>query len=167
MAIEIVMPALEMAQERGLLVRWLKTEGDFVQKGEPLMEIETDKALMEIESPDSGILSDISAKPGDAVPVGQVIAHLLPDSGQTSKIEPAINIETGSYPTVQQPVTERAKQEKVPTPGCQVVSRMIPASPKARRMAAELKLDLRSIKGSGPYEAKLARDVLNASTQPS
>src|SRR5882672_5098944 len=74
---EIVMPALEMSQEKGLLVRWLKAEGQFVHKGEPLMEIETDKALTEIESPDSGILSQISARPGEEVPVGQVIAVLL------------------------------------------------------------------------------------------
>lgn len=75
---DIVMPALEMAQEHGLLVRWLKAEGEFVQKGEPLMEIETDKAMTEIESPGSGFLSRVSAQPGDEVPVGQVIACLLP-----------------------------------------------------------------------------------------
>ena len=76
MAHEIVMPAIEGGQETGTLIRWLKAEGDSVQKGEPLMEVETDKAQVEIEAPASGILSGITAKPGDRVPVGQVIAWL-------------------------------------------------------------------------------------------
>ena len=78
MSREIVMPALEMAQETGVLIRWLKAEGELVRKGEPLMEIETDKAASEFESPDTGILSNITAQPGDRIPVGQVIALLLP-----------------------------------------------------------------------------------------
>ncbi len=60
MAISVVMPALEMAQETGKLISWLKKEGDPVTKGEPLLEIETDKAVMEIESPGDGILAGVS-----------------------------------------------------------------------------------------------------------
>ena len=74
MAISVVMPALEMAQETGKLISWLKKEGDSVAKGEMLLEIETDKAVMEIESPGDGILAAISAQPGAEVPVGQTIA---------------------------------------------------------------------------------------------
>ena len=80
MSLEIVMPALEMAQETGTLVRWLKAEGEFVRAGEPVMEVETDKIIVEIEAPGSGVLSSISAQPGDRVPVGQVIGLLLPES---------------------------------------------------------------------------------------
>ncbi len=59
MAISVVMPALEMAQETGKLISWLKKEGESVAKGEPLLEIETDKAVMEIESPGDGVLAGV------------------------------------------------------------------------------------------------------------
>src|SRR5438105_12224547 len=71
------MPALGMAQETGRLVRWLKDEGDDVRRGEPLMEVETDKAVVEVESPGEGVLGGIRAHEGDEVPVGQTIAYLL------------------------------------------------------------------------------------------
>src|SRR5260370_36461060 len=77
MAISVVMPALEMAQETGKLVSWLKQEGDSVAKGEPLLEIETDKAVMEIESPGEGVLAGVKAQPGADVPVGQTIAWIV------------------------------------------------------------------------------------------
>src|ERR1700690_3973748 len=77
MAISVVMPALEMAQETGKLISWLKKEGDSVATGEPLLEIETDKAVMEIESPGDGILAGVKAAPGDDVPVGQTIAWIV------------------------------------------------------------------------------------------
>ena len=77
MPTEVVMPALEISQDTGTLVHWLKSEGDLVQKGDPLMEIETDKVTVEIESPGTGVLANITAQPGDEVPVGQLIALLL------------------------------------------------------------------------------------------
>src|SRR5271166_3503216 len=77
MAISVVMPALEMAQETGKLISWLKKEGEAVAKGEPLLEIETDKAVMEIESPGDGVLSGIKVQAGNEVPVGQTIAWIV------------------------------------------------------------------------------------------
>ena len=74
MALSIVMPALEMAQETGKLVSWKKKEGDQVAKGEMLLEVETDKAVVEIEAQADGILGGVTAKVGDVVPVGQTIA---------------------------------------------------------------------------------------------
>ena len=74
MAKEVYMPALGMNQETGTLLRWLKAEGDSVTKGEPLMEIATDKTDVEIEASASGILRNVTAKEGDEIPVGQVIA---------------------------------------------------------------------------------------------
>src|SRR2546427_12736336 len=68
------MPALGMAQETGKLLRWLVAEGQPVAQGQPLMEIETDKVTVEIESPASGILAGIRARPGQEVPVGDVVA---------------------------------------------------------------------------------------------
>ena len=77
MPISVVMPALEMAQETGKLVSWRKNEGDHVSKGEPLLEIETDKAVMEIESPGDGVLGGVKQQAGAEVPVGQTIAWIL------------------------------------------------------------------------------------------
>ena len=77
MAISVVMPALEMAQETGKLISWLKKEGEAVAKGEPLLEIETDKAVMEIESPGDGVLAGIKVQAGTEVPVGQTIAWIV------------------------------------------------------------------------------------------
>ena len=85
----VIMPALEMAQDTGTLLRWLKSEGEQVQRGEPLMEIETDKVTLEIESGGSGVLTQVSAGPGDEVPVGQVIALLLAEGEEAAVAAPA------------------------------------------------------------------------------
>src|ERR671914_2910459 len=77
MPTDVIMPALGVAQQTGTLLKWLKAEGQSVSKGEPLMEIETDKATVEIEAPASGVLSQVSAKAGDEIPVGQRIALIL------------------------------------------------------------------------------------------
>ena len=77
MATNVIMPALGVAQQTGTLLKWLKSEGESVSKGEPLMEVETDKATVEIEAAASGTLAGVTAKPGDEVPVGQRIALIL------------------------------------------------------------------------------------------
>ena len=77
MAISVVMPALEMAQETGKLLAWRKKEGELTVKGEPLLEIETDKAVVEVEAAADGILAAIKSREGDVVPVGSVIAWIL------------------------------------------------------------------------------------------
>ena len=77
MAVSVVMPALELAQETGTLLAWRKKEGDRVSKGEALLEIETDKAVVEIEAPGDGILASVIAREGAVIPVGQTIAWLL------------------------------------------------------------------------------------------
>src|ERR1043165_5752875 len=77
MAISVVMPALEMAQDSGKLVSWLKQEGEPVRKGEMLLEVETDKAVVEVEAAADGILAGVTAKPGDVVNGGHTIAWLV------------------------------------------------------------------------------------------
>lgn len=77
MAKAVIMPKFEMSQETGTVVRWLKKEGDAIKKGDALLEVETDKVVMEVEAPDDGILAGISAKEGDVVPVTTTIAYLL------------------------------------------------------------------------------------------
>ena len=85
MATDVILPALGMSQDTGKIVRWLKREGEQVAKGEPLLEVETDKASVEIEAPADGVLARVSAAAGDDVPVGRVIApngcHPRPFSG--------------------------------------------------------------------------------------
>jgi pyruvate dehydrogenase E2 component (dihydrolipoamide acetyltransferase) len=163
MATEVIMPALGVAQEKGTLVNWLKAEGDSVVKGEPLMEVETDKATVEIEAPASGILAHLSAAPGDEVPVGQRIALILTPgepSGKKSQSKPTptpAESKEAPKPLVQAPRTE--------TPP---VAGRIAASPAARRIAKERKMDLAALRGTGPQGTIVAEDVLRASkTQPS
>src|SRR3954462_3589229 len=83
MATNVIMPALGMDQETGTLVRWIKREGESVTRGESIMEIETDKVLVEIEANANGVLSNITAEEGDEIPVGQVIAQIL-EPGEVS-----------------------------------------------------------------------------------
>ena len=77
MAVSVIMPALEMAQETGKVISWKKKEGERVSKGESLLEVETDKAVVEVESPGEGILCGVKAREGAVIPVGQNIAWLL------------------------------------------------------------------------------------------
>src|SRR5262245_41089593 len=77
MAVQVVMPALGIGQQAGRLVRWLKREGELVAAGEPLLEVETDKAVVEVESPGSGVLSGVRVREGEEVRVGTVLAYLL------------------------------------------------------------------------------------------
>jgi len=147
---DVVMPALGMAQETGTLLQWLKAPGATVVKGEPLMEIETDKATVEIEAPASGILSNVTAQPGDVIPVGQRIALILapdepaPVSTATALTGTALSASTTSAPKV----------EPVSMPNAAVVT----ATPVAARMAAEHNLDLARIKPQGGRVQK--EDVL-------
>ena len=87
MAISVVMPALEMAQETGKLLAWRKKEGDQVTKGEPLLEIETDKVVLEVEAPADGILAAVTSFAGADVPVGQTIAWIVAPGEQPPAME--------------------------------------------------------------------------------
>src|SRR5438128_3459838 len=77
MATSVVMPALEMAQETGKIVSWLKKEGDTISKGEPLLEVETDKAVVEVEAAADGVLAGVKSREGDVVQVGMTIAWIV------------------------------------------------------------------------------------------
>src|SRR5580692_10276630 len=103
MAISVVMPALEMAQENGKLLAWRKKEGESVRKGEPLLEIETDKAVVEVEAPGDGVLTGITANVGAVVPVGETIAWLVaPGEKAPTKVAAAAPTARGtSVPSTQ------------------------------------------------------------------
>jgi pyruvate dehydrogenase E2 component (dihydrolipoamide acetyltransferase) len=154
MAISVVMPALEMAQETGKLISWLKKEGDPVAKGEPLLEIETDKAVMEIESPGEGVLAGIKVQPGAEVPVGQTIAWIVRPGENPPTDEVAI--ESGRKTTSAVLAHQPPSATHPPTAPQQ---QQIKISPKARRLATERGFDLAAIRGSGPGGEILASDI--------
>ena len=155
MAHNIVMPALEMAQENGKLLSWRKKEGDAVAKGEPLLEIETDKAVVEIESPAEGILAGVKAHEGDVIPVGQTIAWIVmpgekpPAETQTSGSGRRMDTKAASAATAPAAKTSSA-----------AVSSTARISPKARRLAKEHGIDLSGVRGTGSDGEILAEDVM-------
>jgi pyruvate dehydrogenase E2 component (dihydrolipoamide acetyltransferase) len=158
MAISVVMPALEMAQETGKLVSWKKKAGEQVKKGEMLLEVETDKAVVEIEAAGDGVLGGVTAKEGDVVPVGQTIAWLLkPGEQPPSNVAAA---QTGRKMDSAPAVAETAAAAAAPGPVSAGGARI---SPKARRLAREHGVDIATLKGSGPGGEILAEDIMKAS----
>jgi pyruvate dehydrogenase E2 component (dihydrolipoamide acetyltransferase) len=157
MPVSVVMPALEMAQETGKLVSWKKREGEQVYKGEMLLEVETDKAVVEIEAAGDGVLSAVTAKEGDVVPVGQTIAWLLkpgeavPKSGGQQQSGRKMD----SAPAAAAVASAPAAAEVAPA----VAPRI---SPKARRLAREHGVDITKLRGSGSGGEILADDILKA-----
>ncbi len=163
MAFSVVMPALEMAQETGKLIAWRKKEGDRVTKGDPLLEIETDKAVVEVEAPADGILAGIKATEGSDIPVGQTIAWIVAP-GESVPVEPE-----SAGPASR--AGSHAKTEPSPITAPQAtssahVSPSAKISPKARRLAKELGVDLATVRASGPGGETLASDVQAAASAP-
>ena len=159
MAVSVVMPALEMAQETGKLVSWLKKEGEQVKKGDMLLEVETDKAVVEIEAQTDGVLAGVTAKTGDVVPVGQTIAWLLKPG--ESVPQQAAPTQTGRTGAAAAPVAAAAATAAVEAPASAAGARI---SPKARKLAREHGVDIAKIKGSGPGGEILADDILRAAS---
>lgn len=205
MSIDVIMPVLGMAQESGKIVRWLKSPGDQVKSGEPLIEVETDKAIAEIEAPGDGILSNIMAHDGDEVPVATVIAQILSPDEMVEDVpkkssegaiqkgvpkpdqdkQPVSIAPSGNAGLVQaSPLARRIADEHGLDLGmiayagsrlekadvlayintqrsisAEAATDRFRASPKARRMAKEMGIDLAVVTGSGPANAVLAADV--------
>jgi len=164
MATNVIMPALGVAQQTGILLKWLKAEGQSVTKGEPLMEIETDKSTVEIEASASGILSLVTAKAGDEIPVGQMIALILapgevlptqPMTPAASPLVPPLPLGEGKGEgcTMTSTTTALTGHSTAPSGG------RILASPKAKRIAKEQGIDLSALHGSGPEGSILTADV--------
>ena len=161
MAISVIMPALEMAQETGKLISWLKKEGESVVKGEPLLEIETDKAVMEIESPGDGVLAGVKIQAGTEVPVGRTIAWIVRPGEAPPTDEVAV--ESGRKTTAaaaSAPATPVSANPSA-TPMLSA-TQSVKTSPKARRLATERGIDLAHVRGSGTGGEILASDILAA-----
>lgn len=154
MAISVVMPALEMAQETGKLLAWRKKEGERVTKGEPLLEIETDKAVVEVEAPGDGILAGITADVGAVVPVGQTIAWLVAPGEKPPAI--AVTVAPAARASSS---PERASAAAAALTTEQRVGAAPQISPKARRLAKELGVDIGKIRGTGPDRTITSEDV--------
>ncbi|WP_304070461.1 pyruvate dehydrogenase complex dihydrolipoamide acetyltransferase [Maricaulis maris] len=183
MSIEILMPALSPTMEEGTLAKWHVKEGDVVESGMVLAEIETDKATMEVEAVDEGTVGKILVEDGtEGVKVNAVIAILL-EEGETEISGPAEGGGSGSAAGGDEGGASKASEEAAkPKPaasapsagkagispasgGEKETSDRIKASPLAKRIAADKGLDLKTIDGSGPYGRIVKRDVENA--QPS
>ena len=160
MATSVVMPALEMAQETGKLVSWLKKEGEPVKKGDMLLEVETDKAVVEIEAQSDGILGGVTAQTGDVVPVGQTIAWLL-KPGESVPQQGAV-VQTGRTGAAAAPASAPAGASAGPASAEPASAAGARISPKARKLAREHGLDVSKIKGTGPGGEILADDILKA-----
>jgi pyruvate dehydrogenase E2 component (dihydrolipoamide acetyltransferase) len=168
MTIEILMPALSPTMEEGTLAKWLVKEGDTVQSGDLLAEIETDKATMEFEAVDEGVVGKILIAEGsEGVKVNTVIAVMLEDGESASDVTapsaPAADAAPASAPAVAAKAPALA-----PAPEAPVVAsdERVFASPLARRIAAQKGLDLNAIAGSGPRGRIVKADVEGATAQP-
>jgi pyruvate dehydrogenase E2 component (dihydrolipoamide acetyltransferase) len=164
MAVSVVMPALELAQETGKIIAWLKKEGDPINKGEPLLEIETDKITFEVEAPEAGVLAGVKSNEGDEVPVGQVIAWIVAPGEQPPAEDRATQamVDEARHATEQThaaPVAAAAASAKPADAGTQI-------SPKARRLAKELGVDLSRVRGTGPDGTITSEDVQAAAKAP-
>ncbi len=167
MAGEIKLPRLGQGMESGVVVKWLKSEGQTVEKGEPLYELDTDKVTQEVESPLSGVLLKIALPEGEAA-VGTTIAYVGEEGEQVP--------DTPAEPPPAAPPPEREPEPEgvsepvttslaVPPDGGEQDGRK-KASPLARRLARERGLDLEGMSGSGPEGRIVADDVKRAATTP-
>ena len=172
MPTNILMPALSPTMEKGNLSRWLKKEGDKIKSGDILAEIETDKATMEVEAVDEGVLAKIVVPDGTAdVPVNDVIG-VIAGEGEDATSAPA-----AAPPAAPAPAPASSAAPAAAAPATAAASRngaavnghagpRIFASPLARRIAKVEGLDLAAIAGSGPHGRIVERDVKAALTQP-
>ncbi|MEC7486583.1 MAG: pyruvate dehydrogenase complex dihydrolipoamide acetyltransferase [Pseudomonadota bacterium] len=172
MAIDILMPALSPTMETGTLAKWTVAVGDAVRSGDVIAEIETDKATMEVEAVDDGILASIMVAEGsEGVAVGTPIGRLAEDGESPDDVAaaPASTTPVAPEPAAA-PVEEPTQPTPAPVPAPAAVSsapaNRIFASPLARRIAADRGLDLASLSGSGPHGRILRRDVEAAETAP-
>jgi len=186
MATKVIMPKLSPTMEEGQISRWLKKEGDKVSMGEPLAEIDTDKATMEMQALANGVLRKIIVNEGQSAPLGQLIAVI----GEPEEDIASLLSEAPAAPTTAPPqaapepaaAPPPAQPEQQPAPQAQAAAanagngRQAPSptagsgrvivSPLAARMAAEAGLDLRSMQGSGPGGRIVKKDIEAAMSQP-
>ena len=161
MATEVVIPMLGVTIETGVIVEWLKKEGEPVKKGESLFVVEADKVVTEVESPANGVLAKILLPVGQKVPVLTVVAIItepgeaIPGQYRKPKIEAPLGQSNGKAPAIAAEVLPKSPRESTTGP--------LRAMPAARRLAREKGLDLSRVRGSGPEGVILYKDVADTS----
>ena len=180
MATEIKLPRLGQGMESGTVVRWLKQEGDRVEKGEPLYEVDTEKVTQEVEADASGVLLKISVEEGE-VPVGKTVAVIGEEGEDVPEAEPEAESQVDEEPQEQgsrapardeerergreaEAAVEIAPADAQPQPS--TTDGRVKASPLARRIARERGIDLAQLRGTGPDGRIVAEDVERAEAAP-
>ena len=190
MPVPVINPKLEMAQEAATVVEWLKREGERVEKGEPLLTVETDKVTVEVESPASGVLAGVRAVPGQVVPVTEVIAYILQPGEELSEsasqqigrlADLPLPLSSAPATPVAQRLAAAAGVDLSAVQGTGLRGRVtkvdvmaaaapppgkVRATPAARRSAREQEVDLQTIAGSGPRGRVQAADVATVALTP-
>ena len=164
MATKVTMPLLGQTMEEGTIIKWFKSEGDAIEKGEPLLEVMTDKVNMEVEAPESGIVRKILAQPDDVIPVQGVIAVIgtadesIDDllGGAAPKAAATPEAPTAAAPTA------AAAPAAPEAPVAPVAGEKVIASPAAKRIAREKGIDINAMagRGTGPNGRIVEKDVL-------
>jgi len=173
MATEVKLPRLGQGMESGTIVKWLKSEGEPVEKGEPLYELDTDKVTQEVEAEASGVLLKIAISEGE-VEVGKTIGFIGDQGEEVAASAPSddggapASAEKPAEAPMREPGREAAVEaaETQPAPSDGSANGRIKASPLARRIARERGVDLAQISGTGPDGRIVAEDVERAQAQP-
>jgi pyruvate dehydrogenase E2 component (dihydrolipoamide acetyltransferase) len=152
MAVAVIFPKLDEAMKSGKVVRWLKNEGDHVEKGEIIIEIESEKTSFELEAEASGILSKITAQAGDEVPIGTTIAYILQPGEKAPEVETPVKV------AAKEVKPEAEVKAAAPKPAGE--PKEVKASPLARNIAREHNIDLSLVTGTGPGGRITREDVL-------
>jgi pyruvate dehydrogenase E2 component (dihydrolipoamide acetyltransferase) len=186
MSNQVTLPRLGQGMESGVIVRWLKSEGDQVEKGEPLYELDTEKVTQEVEADASGVVLKILANEGDEIEVGKAIAVIGEagedisaesddsaegEAGDPTEVTEAEPAEEGQPAPEREDERERGSESDEPAPEPQVQEQQqnggrVKASPLARRIAKERGIDLAQLRGTGPEGRIVAEDVERAQVRP-
>jgi pyruvate dehydrogenase E2 component (dihydrolipoamide acetyltransferase) len=181
MSNQVTLPRLGQGMESGTIVRWLKSEGEQIEKGEPLYELDTEKVTQEVEADASGVLLKILAQEGEEIEVGKAIAVIgeegedvaepEAEAEEPSKVTEEEKVEEGEPPREGEEEGERGRERDEPAPEPQVPEQRqdggrLKASPLARRIAKERGIDLAQLRGTGPEGRIVAEDVERGQVSP-
>ncbi|MFW9788552.1 MAG: dihydrolipoamide acetyltransferase family protein [Candidatus Thorarchaeota archaeon] len=171
MVTTMIMQRMSVAMEYGVILKWLKKEGDTVKEGEPIVEIFGEKNEFELEAPASGVLLKILCDIDDEIPISEPIAYIgskgekvpdvMPKKLNKGEAPPAVPVTTATTPEIKAETTPAAKQAETRLPGGK-----IKASPRAKKKAQEMGIDLALVVGTGPDGRIIEKDVLAAPSAP-
>ena len=163
MATDVLMPRLSDSMEEGTVLKWLVEKGGTVKRGEPLVEIETDKANMTYEADTDGVLIELLAKEGDTLEVGQPIARIGAEGEEAAAAQPEPVEEPEQ---ADEPEQSASQPEPPPQPVAKPNGGRIKASPIAKRIASEIGVELSQVEGTGPGGRIVKADVEAAQSSP-